>query len=319
MSREHVYISTSFWDDAWICSLKSSEKLLYLYLLSNSLTNIAGVYKIIDSRISFDSGLSMKEVVSAMKKFEKDGKAYRMGEYIVIPSYPKHQKWETSPKIKEGIIGCLVNIGVDNLLKLEEYNYRFDLKIVFDKLSLPYPYPKPKVPTTQLELFSPSIQQTILDQAAKAGFYIDQEDAKNLLEKTDPAWFGDNSFVSFVAMKIREHEKYSVKPPEEQRRIFRKVLLEADNYRQEYPSWREKKEKKDREEAHKVKRKEMLAELKRCPPIKCECGTNLDEDLRCLKCGKFYWLDEKNLKWMSCEGSMESFSEGFRKRIRKTT
>jgi hypothetical protein len=152
MSREHIYISTRFWDDAWICSLKPTEKLLYFYLLSNSLSNISGVYKIIDSRISFDSGLSIKEVSTAMQKFEKNGKAYRMGEYIVIPSYPKHQKWETSPKIKEGIISCLVDIGVDNLVKLEEYKYRFDLKVVFDRLSVPYPYPKK--PILQQELFS---------------------------------------------------------------------------------------------------------------------------------------------------------------------
>ena len=41
------YISTTFWDDEWVQSLDFTEKGLYLYLLTNSLTNIAGVYKLI--------------------------------------------------------------------------------------------------------------------------------------------------------------------------------------------------------------------------------------------------------------------------------
>jgi len=40
------YISTSFWDDPWITSLDPSEKLLYLYLMTNTSTNISGVYKL---------------------------------------------------------------------------------------------------------------------------------------------------------------------------------------------------------------------------------------------------------------------------------
>jgi hypothetical protein len=249
-----------------------------------------------------------------MKKFEEAGKAYRMDEYIVIPSYPKHQKWKTSPKIKEGIIQILVELGVKYLVKLEEMHYRFDLRLAFDRLSIPYPYTEEERPSaTSGEI----TVKTILEQTAMTGFFIDEEDAKNLLKKTDPSWFGDHSFVSFIALKIREHEKYSAKPLEEQRRIYRKILLDAENYRQEYPSWREKQEKKDREKAQKAKHRDMLAELKRCPPTHCECGAELDEDLRCLKCGRFYCLDKEKLKWMSCEESMKSLTEGFRERIKK--
>jgi len=134
------YISTSFWDDAWIQTLDPSEKLFYLYLMTNPLTNIAGVYKITDRRISFDTGFNVETVKIILDSFAKEGKAYRISEYIAIPAWPKHQKWETSEKIKEGIVLALMELGEENLRKLVEMNYRFDLKIVFDRLCIPYIY-----------------------------------------------------------------------------------------------------------------------------------------------------------------------------------
>lgn len=134
------YISSSFWDDRWIQTLNPSEKLLYLYLLSNPLTNIAGVYKIEDRRISFDTGFSTDIVNKTLVKFETAGKAYRIDEYIAIPAWPKHQKWDRSPKIKEGIVSVLKEIGKKHLDKLTTIGYKFDLKIVYDTLSIPYTY-----------------------------------------------------------------------------------------------------------------------------------------------------------------------------------
>lgn len=80
------YVSTSFWDDEWIQSLSFTEKGLYLYLLTNPLTNIAGVYKLANRRIVFDTGLSENTVEEIMKKFQSEGKAYRHGEFVVLPS-----------------------------------------------------------------------------------------------------------------------------------------------------------------------------------------------------------------------------------------
>jgi hypothetical protein len=88
---KHIYFSVSFWDDEWICSLKPLEKMLYLYLLTNPLTNIAGVYKITDRRICFDTGLTQKQIKEFMAKFQEAHKAFRMDEYIVILNAPKHQ------------------------------------------------------------------------------------------------------------------------------------------------------------------------------------------------------------------------------------
>ena len=124
------YISTSFWDDNWIQTLDPSEKLLYLYLMTGPLTNIAGVYKITVRRIVFDTGFNQDTITHIFDKFEKNYKAHRVGEYVVIPSWPQHQKWEKAPKIREGIISVLQDLPNGMIDVLIGLNYRFDLSAV---------------------------------------------------------------------------------------------------------------------------------------------------------------------------------------------
>ncbi len=131
------YVSTSFWDDEWIQSLDPSEKLLYLYLMTNPLTNIAGVYKITDRRISFDTGFNLDTIGHIFSKFEKSRKVYRKGEYVVLPSWPKHQKWEKSEKVKEGIVRILEELEPEIIEFLKQIGYRYPI----DTLSIPNIYP----------------------------------------------------------------------------------------------------------------------------------------------------------------------------------
>jgi hypothetical protein len=135
------YISTSFWDDPWITTLDPSEKLLYLYLMTNTLTNISGVYKIAVRRICFDTGFNSDTVGHIMTKFENARKAHRIDEYIALPSWPKHQNYEIRSKIKEGIVSCLKELPKECLIELAKIGYKFDLQPIFDTLSIPYTYP----------------------------------------------------------------------------------------------------------------------------------------------------------------------------------
>ena len=97
------YISTSFWDDAFIQTLDPSEKLLYMYYMTNPLTNIAGIYKITEKRISFDTGFTIDCIRHIMEKFEESGKAYRHGEYIILTKWTKHQKVGEKDNNRKGI------------------------------------------------------------------------------------------------------------------------------------------------------------------------------------------------------------------------
>ena len=104
------YISTSFWDDEWIQTLDPSEKLLYLYLMTNPLTTISGAYKIALRRMVFDTGFNEETVKRILVKFQKAKKAYHYEEYMILPSWPKHQKWQIKDTIKKGIEADLAKI-----------------------------------------------------------------------------------------------------------------------------------------------------------------------------------------------------------------
>jgi hypothetical protein len=130
------YISTSFWDDPWICQLDPSEKFVYLYLMTNPLTNIAGVYEITVRRVCFDTGYNQDTVEKILERFHEAGKAYRWENYTIIPSWPKHQKWETRKQIKAGIEKILRALPSDLLAELEGMSYGYPM----DDLSIPYAY-----------------------------------------------------------------------------------------------------------------------------------------------------------------------------------
>jgi 5-methylcytosine-specific restriction endonuclease McrA len=124
------YLSTSFWDDQWIQNLSPQGKLLYLYLLTNPLTNISGVYKISLKRICFDIGFDMNTVKQYLQLFENEQKAFCIGEYIAIPAWPKHQSWKEKVRIRDGILSELQELPEDVLASLEVIGYQFDLSLV---------------------------------------------------------------------------------------------------------------------------------------------------------------------------------------------
>jgi hypothetical protein len=97
------YISTSFWDDKWIRKRDPSERYFYLYLLTNPLTNIAGVYETTIDRMAFDTGYEAKVIQVILDRFALDKKAFFHQGYVILPTWPKHQKWESRSKIKAGI------------------------------------------------------------------------------------------------------------------------------------------------------------------------------------------------------------------------
>jgi len=130
------YISTSFWDDKWIMELDPSEKLLYLYLLTNPLTNIAGIYKITVKRISFDTGFTPDTIGHIFQKFQKANKAHLVGEFIILPSWPKHQHWQDRSKIKTGILIQLSKLPQEIINKAIEFQYAFEIPS-----DIPHTYP----------------------------------------------------------------------------------------------------------------------------------------------------------------------------------
>ena len=125
------YISTSFWDDRWIRSLNPADRYLYLYLMTNPLTNIAGVYAITVDRIAFDTGYDERTLRPMLDRFDQAGKALHFkDEWMILPAWPRHQKWESRAKIRDGIISVLQDAPRELLEYLAEVDYQFDLMLV---------------------------------------------------------------------------------------------------------------------------------------------------------------------------------------------
>ena len=84
-------VNTKFWEDPYIETLKSDEKLLFLYLLTNPLANMLGVYEISVKRISYDTGIGQDRIMKILKAFQSVGKVLREGDYVIMPNWLKNQ------------------------------------------------------------------------------------------------------------------------------------------------------------------------------------------------------------------------------------
>ncbi len=100
MAKERV-VNTRFWDDSYIMTLDPIEKLLFLYLITNPLTNIAGVYEISPKRIGFDTGLDRDMVVKILGRFEVDKKIFYRDGWVFVVNFVKNQK--NNQSVQEGI------------------------------------------------------------------------------------------------------------------------------------------------------------------------------------------------------------------------
>lgn len=120
------YISTKFWTDKWIRSLDPAERYLYLYLLTNTETTIAGIYQITIDRIAFDTGYDERTLAPMLERFRKAGKAFFYnGEWIIIPTWTKHQHINATNNCRKGIDAILKSVPDDVfefILKIK-YNY----------------------------------------------------------------------------------------------------------------------------------------------------------------------------------------------------
>lgn len=94
-------INTRFWNDSYIAVLDPIERLLFLYLLTNSYTNICGIYEIPLKRMAFDIGIDVDVVRTIMQRFESDEKILYRNGWVAIKNFIKHQA--TSPKVQSGI------------------------------------------------------------------------------------------------------------------------------------------------------------------------------------------------------------------------
>lgn len=133
------YISTSFWTDRWIRTLDPSERYLYLYLMTNPQTNIAGVYQITLDRMAFDTGYDERTIQPMLQRFADAGKAvFYHDEWVIIPTWVKHQKVKERSKVKIGIENIVKKLPQDVREFLPETGYPIDTLSIGDAYDTNY-------------------------------------------------------------------------------------------------------------------------------------------------------------------------------------
>lgn len=105
MSKQR-YIKDSFWTDPYIEKLSPDYKLSFLYLLTNPLCNIAGVYEMRVKRMAYETGYDVEVIENILKKFVNDGKLLVLGDWIIIKNHLKHQN-----------LGNLTAEGINRVIK----------------------------------------------------------------------------------------------------------------------------------------------------------------------------------------------------------
>lgn len=93
-------IRDSFWTDSYIEKLTPDEKLVFLYLLTNPLANIAGIYEVRAKRIGFEVGYDIEVIENILNRFVRDKKLLRFNDWVCLPNHIKNQS--LNPSVIDG-------------------------------------------------------------------------------------------------------------------------------------------------------------------------------------------------------------------------
>jgi len=89
-------VNTKFWDDLWVMDLDPIEKLLFLYLLSNSHTTLAGIYELHIRKMAFETGIDREMIEKILARFQEDNKVIYKNGWLLIVNFTKNQKYNPS-------------------------------------------------------------------------------------------------------------------------------------------------------------------------------------------------------------------------------
>ena len=98
---------------------------------------------------------------------------------------------------------------------------------------------------------------------------------------------GDYNFPKFALIRLREHSKYKDKPMTELKSLFVNAFTWED-YRAEYPKWRQNKEQ---EQATKEKREARELAMKKTPQACPKCNVELNGRLICPEHGELFFSE----------------------------
>ena len=148
----------------------------------------------------------------------------------------------------------------------------------------------------------------VKNKAAEHGFFLDDRETENLIQTINADWFEGHDFIDFIAETVRR--EYGNKPQRERHKIFRKLLFDARNLKEQYPQWHEAQIKADTENA----RREAMATKPRTCPV---CGTAFMQGYLSCPAGHGYFeFDEATLEYRFRDSENHgNLAEDFRRHL----
>jgi len=196
------YINTRFWRDTYIEDLDPTEKLLFLYLLTNPDTNICGIYEIPLKIIAVDTGIDKAMVLKLFKRFEDDNKIKYSNGWVCLKNFTLHQT--ISPKIKIGIETELLRPPAE-IVKWANINPKIEYAYPMQEVSHsntntnlnPNPNtPRPESPKPSQSAKADNVNPFALKNKALKHKYIETKHESIFL-----AYVSNTDFVNFYNLK----------------------------------------------------------------------------------------------------------------------
>jgi hypothetical protein len=181
MSKEYTaFNGDAFWNDGYVQELDMAETAVYFHYITSPRLENSGVFKEGQRMVSFYIKTDIETVKNADAKLEKDGKIYRIGEWVIVPSSLKHQKFDRSPNMIKGIYEQLKTAPIEVLKRLQQCGYILDLSEVISpdeietppnpSATLPLPFPNPsETDPLYLDIDSDKESKDYINLAEKSG------------------------------------------------------------------------------------------------------------------------------------------------------
>lgn len=77
-------LHTKMWEDEFFAELTPTEKLLFIYYITNLRIGLTGIYELSDRIISFETGLNRDQIEKTNEKFQTAGKIFFNGNWIFV-------------------------------------------------------------------------------------------------------------------------------------------------------------------------------------------------------------------------------------------
>ena len=136
---DYRVVKMSFWTDSKVFdNFTPEDKYFYLYLITNTHTNLCGCYELGFKQMSIETGYTVDVIEKLISRFERTHNVIRYSKEtreVLLINWAKHN-WTTSEKYLSGVS--------KDINKIKDAEFKHYIECLFngnDTVSIPYAYP----------------------------------------------------------------------------------------------------------------------------------------------------------------------------------